>query len=158
MKAAIGQFRKFAPEIRTMAEKVQEVTFDTYAQIGRLNADGKIEVGLDSEGKLTLGDELELDALRNVSLSKFEIDGQEYEFDEDALGLNLNDVIKGNAVNISLIIQARHSGKQAFRDLVKPWGVYPMSDTRKKANDLAGYQVTNSIYVPTAQALSERFG
>lgn len=32
-----------------MAEKVQQVTFDTYAQIGRLNADGKIEVGLDKE-------------------------------------------------------------------------------------------------------------
>lgn len=66
--AAMEQYRKYASEIREMAQKVQEVTFDTYAQIGRLNADGKIEVGLDGKGKLTLGDELELDALRNVAL------------------------------------------------------------------------------------------
>lgn len=33
-----------------------------------------------------------------------------------------------------------------------------MNETRKKANNLAGYQVTNGIYVPTAQALSDRFG
>ena len=33
-----------------------------------------------------------------------------------------------------------------------------MSETRKAANNLAGYEVTNGIYLPTAQALSRRFG
>jgi hypothetical protein len=32
-----------------MLETVQETTFDTYAQIGRLNADGKIEVGRNTQ-------------------------------------------------------------------------------------------------------------
>lgn len=159
--AAMEQYKKYAPEIREMAQKVQEVTFDTYAQIGRLNADGKIEVGLDAQGKLTLGDELELDALRNVALSRFELNGQDYELEGDTLGHNLHtihDAINGNAKNINRIIKARHSGKQAYRDLVKPWGLFPMNETRKNANNLAGYQVTNGIYVPTAQALSDRFG
>lgn len=141
-----------------MAEKVQQVTFDTYAQIGRLNADGKIEVGLDKEGKLTLGDELELDALRNISLKKIKIGDKEYEYKEDLLGRNLNEVIEEGADRVSLIVEANHSGKQAYRDMVGPWKIFPMSALRIGANALAARQVTQGIYAPTAQALSDRFG
>lgn len=93
LRSTISQYNQFASQIRQMAQTVQEVTFDTYAQIGRLNADGKIEVGLDSKGKLTLGDELELDALRNVSLQEIEVDGQTYTYETDLIGRDLNEVI-----------------------------------------------------------------
>lgn len=39
LRATIEQYRKYASQIREMATKVQEATFDTYSQIGRLNAD-----------------------------------------------------------------------------------------------------------------------
>jgi phosphoribosylaminoimidazole-succinocarboxamide synthase len=69
-------FKLYAEQIRQMAETVQETTFDTYAQIGRLNADGKIEVGLNAKKELVLGDELELDSLRNMSLKETEIENR----------------------------------------------------------------------------------
>ena len=47
VKYAIASFSSHAGDIRRMTEIVQETTLDTYAEIGRLNADGKIEVGLD---------------------------------------------------------------------------------------------------------------
>jgi phosphoribosylaminoimidazole-succinocarboxamide synthase len=37
-----------------MTEVVQEVTFQTYAETGRLNADGKIEVGVNEKNELVL--------------------------------------------------------------------------------------------------------
>lgn len=67
VQEAIANFSKHADFIRQMTETIQQVTFDTYAEIGRLNADGKIELGVDTNGKLRLGDELELDSLRNIS-------------------------------------------------------------------------------------------
>ncbi len=141
-----------------MAETVQETTFDTYAQIGRLNADGKIEVGLNAKKELVLGDELELDSLRNMSLRKITINGTEYEYQEDLLGQNLNEIIRGGARNVSRIIEARHSGKQAYRELVNIWKDVEMSDTRRGANDTIAQRVTKTIYIPVALALSERFG
>lgn len=82
-----------------MAEIVQETTFDTYAQIGRLNADGKIEVGLNLKKELVLGDELELDALRNMALKQVEIEDQRgnvlYSTHGELLGMNLHEIIPG---------------------------------------------------------------
>lgn len=74
VKEAIADFSKYADTIRQMTEVVQTTTLDTYAEIGRLNADGKIEVGVGKDGKLTLGDELELDSLRNMSIQTAELD------------------------------------------------------------------------------------
>jgi phosphoribosylaminoimidazole-succinocarboxamide synthase len=47
VKRAIASFSTYAPDIRNMTEVVQETTLETYGEIGRLNADGKIEVGFD---------------------------------------------------------------------------------------------------------------
>jgi phosphoribosylaminoimidazole-succinocarboxamide synthase len=44
VKDAVELFTEKSSEIREMIEGVQEVVFDTYAEIGRINADGKIEV------------------------------------------------------------------------------------------------------------------
>lgn len=55
-------------------------------------------------------------------------------------------------------MEANHSGKQAYRDMVGPWKMFPMSPLRAGANALAARQVTQSIYAPTAQELSKRFG
>lgn len=92
-------FWDFSDEIRHMAEIIQEVTFDTYAQIGRLNADGKIEVGLNPKKELVLGDELELDALRNMALEQVEIENQRgnilYATQGELLGMNLHEIIPG---------------------------------------------------------------
>jgi len=98
VRAAMEQFLRYAGEIREMAGVVQKVTFDTYAQIGRLNADGKIEVGL-RNGNLYLGDELELDALRNMALEQVEIENQRgnvlYKTQGELLGMNLHEIIPG---------------------------------------------------------------
>jgi len=158
VRAAMEQFSQYAGEIRQMAEKVQEITFDTYAQIGRLNADGKIEVWLNEKKELVLGDELELDALRNMSSKKIRINDKEYEYEKDLLGKNLNEVITEWAVSVSCIVLAEHSGKQRYRDQVKVWKDTPMSDLRQEANDAAALNVTNMVYVPVAQTLSNRFG
>ncbi|MFA6080596.1 MAG: phosphoribosylaminoimidazolesuccinocarboxamide synthase [Candidatus Gracilibacteria bacterium] len=158
VSAGIQQFSQYAGEIRQMLETVQETTFDTYAQIGRLNADGKIEVGRNTQGELVLGDELELDALRNMSLKKIRIHGQEYEYEEDLLGQNLNEVITEGAVHVGCIVLAEHSGKQRYRDQVKVWKDTPMSSARQDANDSAAQNVTKTVYIPVAQALSDRFG
>jgi phosphoribosylaminoimidazole-succinocarboxamide synthase len=93
------QFKQYAGQIREMAETVQETTFDTYAQIGRLNADGKIEVGLNAKKELVLGDELELDSLRNMSLKNTEIENKKgniiYTTEGELLGMNLHELIPG---------------------------------------------------------------
>lgn len=159
--AAVEQFKHFAGEIRQMTETVQETTFDTYAQIGRLNADGKIEVGLNAKKELVLGDELELDSLRNMSLEKIEIENKwkniTYATEGDLLGMDLHQLIPGWAAKILKIIKAGHSGKQSYRDAVKLWKETMMSPVRQDANDAAATRVTNTIYLPVAQALSDRF-
>jgi phosphoribosylaminoimidazole-succinocarboxamide synthase len=68
-----------------MTQKIQEIVFMTYAEIGRLNADGKIEFGIDTNKELRLGDELELDTVRNMNPETIEIDGETYEFKTDIL-------------------------------------------------------------------------
>lgn len=158
VRAAMKQFSQYAGEIREMAETVQKVTFDTYAQIGRLNADGKIEVGLNKKGELVLGDELELDSLRNMSLKKIEVNGREYEYYTDLLGRDLYEVITLWAEKVNRIVLAEHSGKQKYRDLVKIWKDVAMSEARRNANDTAALHTTKTIYLPVAHALSERFG
>jgi hypothetical protein len=72
--------------------------------------------------------------------------------------MNLHELIPGWAAKILKIITARHSGKQAYRDAVKPWKDTAMSPVRQDANDTAAAHVTNTIYLPVAQALSDRFG
>lgn len=154
---AIEQFSKHAWDIYNMANVVQETTFETYAEIGRINADGKIEVGIDRKTWfVTLGDELELDSLRNMSIQKIEVDGKIYEFPTDLLGQSLDDVILEWVESVDIILSAHHSGKQAYRDLTKPWWKYSWEE-RKRANDAAAQLVTRVIYLPTAQALSDRF-
>lgn len=154
---AIEQFSRYAWEIYNIANITQETTFDTYAEIGRLNADGKIEVGIDkSTWLLTLGDELELDSLRNMSLQKIEVNGQIFEFESDLLGQSLDSVIADGANKVDRIINARHSGKQVYRNLVKPWWDFQWKE-RISANNAAAKFVTRTIYLPTALALSDRF-
>lgn len=44
-----------------------------------------------------------------------------------------------------------------YRDQVKIWKDTEMSDVRQEANDAAALHTTNTIYIPVALALSERF-
>lgn len=158
VREAIELFNERGEKIREVVEKVQQVTFDTYAEIGRLNADGKIEVWLDSKWNLTLWDELELDALRNMSLYEININGTIYTFENDVLGQNLKFLLEWSADTISRIIKARHSGKQHFRDYVNKMAGMPHDSSRQGFNNLAAELTTRKIYIPTAQALSNRFG
>lgn len=74
------------------------------------------------------------------------------------LGRDLNEVIAEGADAVSLIVEANQSGKQAYRDMVGPWRIFKKNPLRNDANYLAAQQVTQGIYMPTAMALSERFG
>lgn len=158
---AMRLFKNFKSEILEIVMKVQETTLDTYSEIGRINADWKIEVWFyNKKWQLTLGDELELDSLRNMSPKKIEITSKNtirtIEFWNDILWQNINDLIVEWNDNISKIIKANHSWKQVYRDLVKPWWNHQWQQ-RKIANDIAAGFVTNTIYLPVALALSERF-
>lgn len=158
VQGAMEEFKHYARETRQMAEKTQEVTHDTYKKIGRINADGKLENGPTMESRLlTLWDELELDALRNVAPKRIEINGEVFEFDDDTLGQDMDELLDGRANDISLIVEARHSGKQAYRDRVKKFTDLQW-EARKEANNRAAEEVTNTIYIPVARALSDRFG
>ena len=152
VRAAIEWFTNKRTQIREMVEKVQQITFDTYAQIGRLNADGKIEW----DGNI-LWDELELDALRNMSLKEIEINGQKYTYNDDQLWKNLYGLLGDNPAKISRIVSAQHSGKQHYRDQMTGWRDKPFDDTRKLHNNAAAARTTEEIYTPVALALSERF-
>lgn len=70
----------------------------------------------------------------------------------------MSEVITEGADAVSLIVEANASGKQAYRDMVAPWKIFPKNPLRNEANYLAAQQVTQGIYVPTALALSDRFG
>ncbi|MEI6711569.1 MAG: phosphoribosylaminoimidazolesuccinocarboxamide synthase [bacterium] len=88
------KFQHHATGIRQDTEIIQETTSDVYGEIGRENCDGKGEFGeRRTNAQLVLGDELELDSLRNVSLKKIRIGSEIYEYPEDLLGRNLNEVI-----------------------------------------------------------------
>ncbi len=151
VRTAIEWFTNKRTQIREMVEKVQEVTFDTYAQIGRLNADGKIEW----DGTI-LWDELELDSLRNMSLKKIIINWQEYTYEDDLLWKSLYELLKDTPANISRIVIADHSGKQHYRNQVKESKDQP-NDERVTLNNQAAINTTNVIYTPVAKALSARF-
>lgn len=157
VKAAITLFTERSSEIREMVERVQKVTFETYWEIGLINADFKIEVGLNEKRELILGDELELDAMRNMNPQKIVIDGEEYVFEEDSLGTSLEQILWRTPETITKIIEARHSGKQFYRNKVDLMNEEPFNDARKKYNDRAAEETTQRIYIPVAQALSDRF-
>lgn len=154
---AMEQFAAYASEIRWITQKVQEVTWETYASIGRLNADGKIELWLNAEKELILWDELELDALRNMNLQTVLVDGRKYQFETDALWQDLWDLLSTSPEQVSMILQAWHSGKQYYRDIVMTRDGTPFDEERKTFNNQAAVETTNVIYIPTALALSERF-
>jgi phosphoribosylaminoimidazole-succinocarboxamide synthase len=151
---AIFRFTERSAEIKTMTEVVQEVIFQTYAETGRLNADGKIEVGLNKKKELVLWDEAELDSLRNMNLETINIDGQEFKFETDALWTSIEQILGRAPQDISKIITARHSD---FRDQVLRMDGQPYDDKRKAFNDQAAERTTEEIYIPTALALSNRF-
>ncbi len=155
---ALSRFSMRSEEIRKMLATVQQVTFDTYAEIGRVNADGKIEVGVDNLARLTLWDEIDLDTVRNMDLKKIEINGETYEFPEDSLWTNLADVLWKTPQAITRIIEARHSGKQFYRDLVKLKKNELFDGVRKTYNKWAAEETTHKVYIPIVQALSNRFG
>ncbi len=158
VKTAINIFSTKSEEIREMLKTVQQVTFDTYAEIGRVNADGKIEAWLDALGKLTMWDEIDLDTVRNMSLKKMEINGEVFEYEEDLLWKSLTGILWEAPQAITRIIEARHSGKQFYRDLVKVKKDEPFDDARKAYNDWAAKETTQKVYIPVVQALSNRFG
>ena len=93
LRKAIELFTERKWEIQEMTQKIQEIVFMTYAEIGRLNADGKIEFGIDTNKELRLGDELELDTVRNMNPETIEIDGETYEFKTDILWTNIEQVL-----------------------------------------------------------------
>jgi len=158
VREAIELFTKKSSEIKEMFQKVQEVAFGTYAEIGRLNADGKWEVGLDKNWRLTLWDEIELDSLRNMSIQEIELDGGSiHEFEKDLLGSSLENIIGITPGIISKILRAWHSGKQHYRNQVIQRKWYPFDKARKSFNNNSAEITTREIYVPTAMALSDRF-
>lgn len=175
VKWAIAIFSTHAPDIRKMTKVVQETTLDTYAEIGRLNADGKIEVGLDWEGNLTLWDELELDSLRNMSIKTAEsTDGNRILLaDEWLLWIPLSELIDGWSDSVEIIVEAYHSGKQVYRDRMKMVDMNMTSlqaeywtrrdldqvymNTRRWMNNAMAQFTTDTIYTPVALALSDRF-
>ena len=85
------------------------------------------------------------------------IEGREYEFSEDPLGRDLADILQARASSIQQILLAGHSGKQFYRDLVAKWKDIAISH-RLEENDGAAKETTASIYIPVAQALSDKFG
>ncbi len=175
VKAAITLFITHAANIRKMTEVVQETTLETYWEIGRLNADGKIEVWLDQSGKLTLWDELELDSLRNMSIRTAEMnDGTRSVLgDEWLIWIPLSEIISWWSDNVRRIVEAYHSGKQVYRDRMKmvdsnmawmQWEYWTREDldqiymnVRRWMNNAMAQFTTDMIYVPVARALSERF-
>jgi len=158
VREATKLFTQRSWEIRDMTERVQEVVFGTYYQTGRLNGDGKIEFGIDSSGRLRIGDELELDTVRNMSIQEIKIDDKVYRYDHDLLWRDLRKFLWKSPEKISQIITARHSGKQHFRDQVEQMKDAPYDDERKAFNNQAAENTTREIYIPVAQALSDRFG
>ena len=44
-----------------------------YGEIGLINADGKVEFGIDKNGQLRLGDVLDLDSMRNLIPGKVKL-------------------------------------------------------------------------------------
>jgi phosphoribosylaminoimidazole-succinocarboxamide synthase len=157
VKNQIERFRKYANQIREMAESVQEATVETYASIGRLNADWKIETGTNKDGDLILWDELELDAMRNVSLKTIVIAWKEYTYTDDLLWQDLYELIAGWPAKVSKIIEARHSWKQHYRDQVKTQKDKPHNTERIAFNDNAAANTTNAVYIPVAFELSKRY-
>lgn len=158
VKNAIKIFSKSSQEIRNMVKIIQETTLDTYAQIGRLNADGKVEIGLDIDWKLILWDTLELDSLRNMSLGQVEINWEVVTFSEDLLWKNLYEILWDSPNMITRIIKAHNSDKQMYRNLVWAYRDVQFDNKRKQANNNAASQVTNQVYIPVALALSNQFG
>lgn len=153
VRAAIEWFSNKRTEIREMVEKVQRITYVTYAEIWRLNADGKIE----TDGT-TLWDELELDSLRNMNPQHIRINWVEYHFDGDPLWTSLYKILWDNVESVSRIVIAHHSGKQHYRDQVAQQKNTPFDDARRAFNDAAAVKTTQDIYLPVAMALSDRFG
>lgn len=76
---------------------VQQTAFETYAEMGELNCDGKVEYGKrksgSKKGQRILGDSLDFDSVRNVSPHTIVVAGQEYTFDDPTLGKDLNQLI-----------------------------------------------------------------
>ncbi len=95
--------------------------------------------------------------MRNVSLKEVMINGQKYTYTEDLIGQDLHTVMRGSIDQVNRILDAAHSGKQHFRDQVAVWRDHPFDDERKGNNDRAAVNTTNTIYVPVALALSDRF-
>lgn len=159
VREAIELFTEKSGEIHEMFKGVQEITSDTYVQSGRLNADGKWEVWLNRKTrKLTLWDEIELDSVRNMNLEKILINGKAFHFEKDPLGNNLEDILGETTDVISKIIKARHSGKQHYREQVNQMKGRPFDDERKAFNNAAAEKTTREVYIPSAMALSDRFG
>lgn len=157
LRDSIEVFSQHGWDIYDMVQRIQEITFMTYAGIGRVNADGKIEVWLDSQWKPSLWDELELDSTRNMNVKEIEINGSVYEFEGDILWKNLGLELGETPQKITRIIEARHSGKQAYRDEVAKMRDAPYDETRKAFNNAVAEEITQTIYIPTAQALSDNF-
>ena len=157
VREAIELFTEKSSEIKEMVTVVQQEAYDTYAGIWRLNADGKLEVWLDKNKKVTLWDEVELDSLRNMSLQEIEIKGVRYEYDNDLLWNRLVDSIGAIPDQITRIITARHSGKQHYRDQVSLMKDQPFDELRESFNNNAAHLTTEEVYIPTAMALSDRF-
>lgn len=158
IQGAMDEFKMYARETRQMAEKSQAGTFDTYKKIGRVNVDGKLEDGPNKDSRiLTLGDELELDALRNLAPIEVEIDGIVHRFEAETLGTDLDELLDWRTEDITSIPKSRHSGKQGYRNEVKKFTELQW-EARKTANNEAAAKITNTIYIPVAQALSDRFG
>ncbi len=130
---------------------IQKVTKDAYAEIGLANADGKVEFGIDKDGNLRLGDVLDLDSMRLLI-------PREVQFFDDKI-LSLTDPLwKAIAAligewrtidEIRKILKWYHSSKQLFRD-PKISGL--LNDGERAA------WVMKTSYIPTAEALSIRFG
>ena len=157
VRNAISLFTERSSEIYNTIQKVQEITFNTYSEIGRLNADWKIELWLNFKKELILWDVIDLDSLRNMSLQEVEIEGAIYEYEKDLLGSSLKDIIWMTPNIITKIIKSDHSGKQHYRDQVDKMKNNLLDDKRKAFNNQAAQRTTDQIYIPVARALSDRF-
>lgn len=158
VREAVELFTEKSGEIYEMFKKIQQVTHDTYAPTGRLNADGKWEVWLNRKTReLTLWDEIELDSVRNMSLKKIKINGRDRNFKQDLLGNSLEDILNQSPEAITRIIKAYHSGKQHYRNQVNEMKGLPFDDKRKAFNNAAAERTTREVYIPSAMALSDKF-